>query len=42
MASDKIKSILQDRVDRAKQSVGIVVGLIDDNISQEENENGPF
>ena len=30
MTDDEIKSILQDRVDRAKQSVGIVVGLIDD------------
>src|SRR5262249_17368600 len=27
---DKIKGILQDRVDRAKISVGIVVGLIDE------------
>jgi serine-type D-Ala-D-Ala carboxypeptidase/endopeptidase len=30
VVDDKIKNILQDRIDRAKKSVGIVVGLVDD------------
>src|SRR2546423_4461591 len=30
ITDDEIKSILQDRIDRAKRSGGIVVGLIDD------------
>lgn len=31
MNDKEVKSILQDRIDRAKQSVGIVVGLVDAN-----------
>ncbi|MFN8494453.1 MAG: serine hydrolase [Caldilineaceae bacterium] len=31
MSDSEIKNLLQDRVDRAKQSVGIVVGLVDVN-----------
>jgi CubicO group peptidase (beta-lactamase class C family) len=30
VTDDEVKSILQDRIERAKKSVGIVVGLIDD------------
>ncbi len=28
--SEKVKNILQDRIDRAKRSVGMVVGIVDD------------
>ena len=34
MTDDEIKSNLQDRVDRAKRSVGIVVGIVDPNGSR--------
>jgi CubicO group peptidase (beta-lactamase class C family) len=30
VTDDEVKSILQDRIERAKRSVGIVVGLVDD------------
>src|SRR5437764_11441726 len=30
VTDDEVRSILQDRIERAKRSVGIVVGLIDD------------
>ena len=30
VTDDEIKSILQDRIDRAKRGVGIVVGLVDE------------
>jgi D-alanyl-D-alanine-carboxypeptidase/D-alanyl-D-alanine-endopeptidase len=30
ITDDEIRTILQDRIERAKRSVGIVVGLIDD------------
>src|ERR1051326_4113711 len=30
LTDEEIRAVLQDRIDRAKQSVGIVVGLVDD------------
>ena len=30
VTDDEIKNILQDRIDRAKRGVGIVVGLVDE------------